>query len=563
MRKDVIILGQTQPHAEYEWGSVLDMQFSKVRKDCLSTVSLFGREMSFVDLINYERNGRNFLDRDGSGVNGANGNMLSPTFNMNLSGIYLSDYLTKRGISTALIPNWFLDEKRLERMIAEYDPISVVISTTFAFFPIHARLLRKIGRLVKKCNPNIKVIVGGAGIRLAYYEKMLEQTFRIFQDAIDYVVIETHGEQTLVDMITAFKENKSVEGMHNVGFRMPDKTVTVNSLKPDVINMDQSCVAWDQVADKYVEAEDFENYTGAVSIYTSLGCPFSCQFCTFPILNNEAAQYKSIEAFRHELRSLKRISKVKHLILIDDNITIDPKRLRKVAEMMIEEDFGFTWSAYASSHAKLDDEEGFVRTLAESGCRKLSIGIESADPTVLKNMSKKIPLDHTRRRLELYRKYGIMTKCLFIIGYPGETEESVQKMIDFINNSAVDFYITTPYFHLVSTPAHLKSEEFGITGYGLSWKHNTMTSEEASGHLVEVFKQVKAPTDTQMFWGNLGLMLAKGYTIQDVKDLVTLKADMVRANLNGNFSSSHLDTFQQRLNRADSVRLGSEVKSAV
>ena len=549
MKRDVIILGQTQPFAEYEWGSVLDVQFSKVREDCLSTVSLFGREMSFVDLINYSANGRNFIDRDSETKNG--NRFLSPTFNMNLSGIYLADYLTKRGVSTELIPNWFLDEQRLGRMIEAYDPIAVAISTTFSFFPIHARLLRRIGRLVKKCNPDIKIIVGGAGIRLAYYEKLLEQSFRILGRAVDYVIIETHGEQTLVDMIHALKKGRPVEGMKNVGFLGADGALHVNPIQPDVIDLDQSCISWDRVADTYVEPADFEAYSGVASVYTSLGCPFACKFCTFPILNNEMAKYKSIEALRQEFRSLKTISKVKHLIVIDDNITIDPKHLMQVCRMMIEEDFGFTWSAYASSHAKVETEEEFVRTLADAGCVMLSIGIESADETVLKNMSKSIPLDRTRRRLEMYRKYGIVTKCLFIVGYPGETEESVRKMIDYINTSAIDFYITTPYFHLVSTPAHQKREQFGLSGYGLSWKHKTMTSDEASGHVVEIFKQVRAPTDTQMFWGNFGMMLAEGYSPRDVLDLVQIKSDMVRAELAGSGTNPYLDRFELRLAQAD------------
>jgi p-methyltransferase len=106
-------------------------------------------------------------------------------------------------------------------------------------------------------------------------------------------------------------------------------------------------------------------------------------------------------------------------------------------------------------------------------------GIESADDQILRNMHKNASVDRYRRGIALLKQADIHVHAGFIVGFPGETEQTARKMVPFIDELGIDFTTINPWIYLPSTPIARRAAEFGLQGSAINWRHETMNSAEA------------------------------------------------------------------------------------
>ena len=148
--------------------------------------------------------------------------------------------------------------------------------------------------------------------------------------------------------------------------------------------------------------------------------------------------------------------------------------------MMIRNRFDITWTSYFRCGNA--DAETFDLIKA-AGCVAVFAGIESGDQRVLTNMNKKASVATYRQGLRMLAERDIAVYASFIIGFPGETADSVQHTIDFIQETAPTFYSAETYFHDPKVPIQERAAEFGLRGSGYSWSHSTMDWQEAQRHV--------------------------------------------------------------------------------
>ena len=92
--------------------------------------------------------------------------------------------------------------------------------------------------------------------------------------------------------------------------------------------------------------------------------------------------------------------------------------------------------------------EDLIKFVRKSGCTEIAYGFESASPRMLKSMRKAQTTSMMKKTIEISRKYGLPTATSFIIGMPGETEESCKETLDFClenNISLASLMYATPY----------------------------------------------------------------------------------------------------------------------
>jgi radical SAM superfamily enzyme YgiQ (UPF0313 family) len=86
--------------------------------------------------------------------------------------------------------------------------------------------------------------------------------------------------------------------------------------------------------------------------------------------------------------------------------------------------------------------------MRDAGCFAVWFGVESGSKKLLASMGKGFNLNQTRRAFKWAKEAGLMVVAGVILGFPGETKESVWETIRFIkelNPNDVGFYIATPY----------------------------------------------------------------------------------------------------------------------
>jgi p-methyltransferase len=208
------------------------------------------------------------------------------------------------------------------------------------------------------------------------------------------------------------------------------------------------------------------------------------------------------------------------VVFIDDTFNVPFPRFKDICRLMIRKKYPFKWFSYF--RCSNSDEEA-IQLMAESGCAGVFLGIESGSPTILQNMNKAATIEKYVKGIEWLRQYGILTFGSFIVGFPGETDETVQETIDFLNETKPDYFRAQLWYCEPGTPIQQRREEFGINGEGFVWSHNMMDSAEAMDHIDRMCLTIKdsvwLPQWSFDFW-SIPYLLGKGFTLDKFKHLM-------------------------------------------
>jgi anaerobic magnesium-protoporphyrin IX monomethyl ester cyclase len=162
------------------------------------------------------------------------------------------------------------------------------------------------------------------------------------------------------------------------------------------------------------------------SIMMTYGCPFSCDFCSKPIFGNKV-RLRSLDKIFEEMGDI--VSRgYNSLWIADDFFTFDAQFLQSFCNRLIEENWQITWSCLSRVDSVTDE---VAKMMKKSGCCKVFFGIESGNDYVLKLMNKKINTAIIRSGVEMFKSNGIACAGFFIVGYPGETVETIEETFDF------------------------------------------------------------------------------------------------------------------------------------
>jgi anaerobic magnesium-protoporphyrin IX monomethyl ester cyclase len=156
-----------------------------------------------------------------------------------------------------------------------------------------------------------------------------------------------------------------------------------------------------------------------MSILTTLGCPFQCDFCSKPIFGN-LFRRKNLDSVFDEISQIRRLG-YSSLWIADDNFTLDLNFLKEFCKRIA--DARVTWSCL-SRVTGLEIET--IRMMKKSGCRRVYLGLETGSSETLKLMNKQTTLDNGINAVTMFHKAGIETAAFFIVGYPDETIDSIE-----------------------------------------------------------------------------------------------------------------------------------------
>jgi len=175
-------------------------------------------------------------------------------------------------------------------------------------------------------------------------------------------------------------------------------------------------------------------------VVTSLGCPYSCGFCTAGAFGYRTRDVDGVIA---ELEVLQDLG-VKEILFQDPTFTINTQRVVEICQKILEHNLDFTWSCNGDIKS-LNEEK--IRHMKMAGCHTVSLGIESGSDEILKKYSKMITTQEIKDMIRLLNSYKIRVLGYFIIGLPGDDRESIRKTIDLAKQIDIDiasFAIATP-----------------------------------------------------------------------------------------------------------------------
>lgn len=175
------------------------------------------------------------------------------------------------------------------------------------------------------------------------------------------------------------------------------------------------------------------------SLVTSRGCPYSCYFCVVPQIFGSRVRSRSVQNVMAEISALKKQG-IDSIHFTDDICNWNQNRLERMCASLKEMDI--YWRSLARVEL-LDDAS--LEKMQESGCYKLSFGIETGVPRIARQIGKCDNMPLIKRVFGKCRELGIETRAYFTIGHPSETEAEIHQTIDF----AEELGATDAYFMVV------------------------------------------------------------------------------------------------------------------
>jgi radical SAM superfamily enzyme YgiQ (UPF0313 family) len=303
---------------------------------------------------------------------------------------------------------------------------------------------------VKNIDPQILTVCGGVHVS-ALRGRILEE-FGAFD-----LVVAGEGEMALAE-IAAGADYATVQGLV---YRDADG-IRDNGVRAAVCELDTLPFPDYRLLDGFPReyAGPLFNYPKGptATVIASRGCPYSCSYCDRSVFGS-SFRYNSPQYLYAHMAFLRQQFGIRHVFFYDDLFTFNRRRIAEFCTLLREKPLGMTFNCAVSiSHIDAD----LLAMLKAAGCWMVSIGIESGAPEILARHKSSIEFSQVKRSVELIQRNGLRAKGLFMIGLPGETEETLRLTTEFITRLQLDDMNMTKFTPFPGSPLYRTIRDEGM-----------------------------------------------------------------------------------------------------
>jgi radical SAM superfamily enzyme YgiQ (UPF0313 family) len=331
-----------------------------------------------------------------------------PVFPLGLC--YLAGPLAARGHRLQVLDLCFVadPQKALDQVLAEFAPGAVVISIRNidnVTFPGSRSYLSGVREVVAACLGRATVILGGSGFSLMPVQLLahLDGDFGIVGE----------GEEVLPELVFRIENGLSTVLLPGVierggtGFAPPSLVRMIGP--PDR---------------KLFPVERYHLEGGMANLQTKRGCPFSCIYCIYPVLEGNRVRLRPIGEIIAEIRSLIEDFGVSYLYFVDDIFNYPQDFAEELCRSMVRERLAINWSAFVNPGFV---SASLIEAMVAAGCDALEFGSESGSAQMLQTLGKSFGVKEIRNASRLCREQGADFAHYLLFGGPGESEATIDQ----------------------------------------------------------------------------------------------------------------------------------------
>jgi anaerobic magnesium-protoporphyrin IX monomethyl ester cyclase len=250
------------------------------------------------------------------------------------------------------------------------------------------------------------------------------------------------GTETVTDQLPVQDPKLPYASILGLAWRKGNEIV-INPDRPFIPNLDDLPTPLHEMLP--LDKQHMPMMKGAFTfIVTSRGCPAGCKYCIKHVSYQNSVRVRSAENICDEIEVLNKLG-IYNIHMYADLFTVNREHVIDICNELIRRNLKIRWTC--NSRVDYVDEE-MLTLMGKSGCWLISWGIESANEIVLKRARKGYKKEQAFKALKWAKAAGIKNWGYFIIGLPGETEESIRETIDYAKELPVDialFHVAAPY----------------------------------------------------------------------------------------------------------------------
>ena len=296
----------------------------------------------------------------------------------------------------------------------------------------------QISRVARQARPDLPIVWGGWHPSMFSRECLLEPS-------VD-VTVRGQGEETFSEIVGRLAEGRTLEGCHGCTVRLADGTIIENPPRP-LAPVDRFR------AHDYglIPVERYFKLKGKrqLDYISSQGCNFRCAFCSDPFVYGR--KWVGLEPTRMAMR-LQELWDRYHFDDVnfqDETFFTRASRIQAFADRLVDTGLKITWAATMRADQGIRLPEDVWARCKQSGLRRLLVGVESGSNEMLKRIKKDIKIEQVFHTAHRMLKYGIAGHFPFIVGFPDESDASIQATLDCakkLRSLSPDFLTPIYYF---------------------------------------------------------------------------------------------------------------------
>ncbi len=316
----------------------------------------------------------------------------------------------------------------LDTTLQEFNPDVVGVTA----FSMHVRPALVILKRVKEILPTAHTIVGG------HHASLLPEDF--FEPQVDFVV---SGEGVIPFRSILRNLERKLPALLIPGVWSASKHdgKFVSGGTQPAFNIDEL-----PMPDRSLTAGDRNSYfldwmKPIALVRTSVGCPYSCTFCSLWKIMEHRYHKRDIERVVEELSTIKE----EFVFLVDDEAFIDGRRMLRLAEALKEAGIYKRYFTYCRIDTVLRNRD-VLAAWREIGLERLFIGVDAVSKKDLHEFNKKLALEQIEAGLRTARELDIRVFAQFVVNTDYDHDD-FQHLINFIQSHDIEyptFTILTP-----------------------------------------------------------------------------------------------------------------------
>lgn len=356
-----------------------------------------------------------------------------------LSLALISTHLISCGFETVIIDSG-PEKKGIEAVLDECkkaDPFFAILATTTP------TIITDLGWFLpelKGALPGLKSAAIGIHVS-ALPEKVLE-CFPF----LDFSIIG-EPEISAKELVESVYIGSSIKEIQGIAYRTIANSIKINNQRSFIDDIDSFGLPdWDKI--------HFKNYMMPIIgqpyslISFSRGCPFRCKFCATQVYNGGKLRKRSIASLVNEIKYNMSFG-VSDFLFWTELMTLDKKYLNSFLDAILSENLHRKIRWVCNSRVDSADYDLFMK-MRKAGCWQIAFGFEFGQNSILElaNKGGKATIEQGKIAANAANKAGIVVDGHFMLGYPGETEKTMQQTISYALSlplTFAHFYACVPF----------------------------------------------------------------------------------------------------------------------
>ena len=313
-----------------------------------------------------------------------------------------------------------MDYSEMKKQVAAFDPDIIGITSTTSTYPSALQA----AHILKESFPNALTVLGGPHVTFMDIDALNECT------DVD-VVVRREGEETLLDLALVVASQKKIDEIAGITYRRNGKIVQMPD-RPLIQNLDELPFP----ALKYFPLSKYRIYGKTyLPIITSRGCPFQCSFCVSSRMVGNTLRMRSPRNVVDELEWLKNEYGAEAFVFYDDILTFNKKRICDICDEIKKRKIGLPWDC--TTRVDHVSKELLVK-MRDANCQEVFFGVESGCQRILDQVHKKTTIELNEKAIKWAKEAGLFVAVSVVVGYPGETRDSLKQTFEFIRRVKPD-----------------------------------------------------------------------------------------------------------------------------